>query len=66
MHEREPSLGGEDFAFMLQKVPGCQIGIGSGTPGRHDSLHNSDYQPDEGCIGLGVQALARAAVELLG
>ena len=65
VHQRDPSLGGEDFAVMLEKVPGCQIGIGSGAPGRHDSLHNSDYQPDEGCIGLGVQALSRAALELL-
>ena len=65
VHERQPSLGGEDFAFMLQRMPGCQIGIGSGAPGRHDSLHNSDYQPDEACIGLGVQALARAAMDLL-
>ena len=65
VHERQPSLGGEDFAFMLQKMPGCQVGIGSGAPGRHDSLHNSDYQPDNACIGLGVQALSRAAMELL-
>ena len=65
VHQREPSLGGEDFAFMLERVPGCQIGIGSGAPGRRDSLHNSGYQPDEGCIALGVQALSRAAVELL-
>ena len=31
----------------------------------HDQLHNSGYQPDERCIGLGVQALSRAALEIL-
>lgn len=63
--EGEPSLGGEDFAFMADLVPAFQLRVGSGQPGRDDKLHNSAYQPDEACIGLGVQALSRAAVELL-
>jgi len=63
--ETEPSMGGEDFALMTELVPGFQLGIGSGAPGRNDKLHNSDYQPDERCISLGVQALSRAALELL-
>ena len=65
IHQREPSMGAEDFALMSQKVPAFQLGIGSGAPGRDDRLHNSGYAPDEACIGLGVQALARAAVEIL-
>ena len=60
-----PSMGGEDFAFMTEAVPGLQIWVGSGTPGRHDKLHNSDYQPDEGCLQGGVQALSRIALDLL-
>lgn len=63
--EGEPSLGGEDFALMAELVPSCHVRIGAGAPGRHDRLHNSDYQPDEACIGLGVQALVRAAAEIL-
>ncbi len=63
--EGEPSLGGEDFAFMANLVPAFQLRIGSSQPGRHDKLHNSAYQPDEACIGLGVQALSRAAVDIL-
>ena len=65
IEEAEPSLGAEDFAFMAERVPSFQLRVGSGQPGRSDSLHNSAYQPDERCIGLGVQALARAAAELL-
>jgi amidohydrolase len=61
----EPNMGAEDFAWMAQRVPACQFRIGSGAPGRHDRLHNSDYQPDESCIVHGVQALARAALEIL-
>jgi amidohydrolase len=63
--EGEPSLGAEDFALMAERVPSFQLRVGSGQPGRSDQLHNSSYQPDERCIGLGAQALSRAALELL-
>jgi amidohydrolase len=63
--EGEASLGGEDFALMADLVPAFQLRVGSSQPGRSDRLHNSAYQPDERCIGFGVQALSRAALELL-
>ena len=63
--ERGPSMGAEDFALMSQLIPSFQLGIGSGPPGGSEGLHNSRYAPDEACIGLGVQALSRAALELL-
>ena len=63
--EGEASLGGEDFAFMSEAVPGLQFRIGSGAPGRDDKLHNSNYQPDERCLVQGVQALSRVALDLL-
>ncbi len=63
--EFEPSLGGEDFALMAELVPAFQLRVGSSQPARNDRLHNSAYQPDERCIGFGVQALSRAALELL-
>ena len=64
--EGEPSMGAEDFAEFAALAPAFQLRIGSGAPGRADRLHNADYQPDERCIPLGVQALGRAALELLG
>ncbi len=63
--EGEPSMGAEDFSEFASRVPGFQLRIGSGAPGRDDRLHNAGYQPDERCIPLGVQALSRAALELL-
>jgi amidohydrolase len=63
--EGEPSMGSEDFAEFAARAPAFQLRIGSGAPGRQDRLHNANYQPDEGCIPLGVQALSRAALELL-
>lgn len=65
VEEGAPSMGAEDFAFFADKVPSFQLRIGSGAPGREDKLHNTKYQPDERCIGLGVQALSRAALEIL-
>ena len=61
----EPSMGAEDFAEFAALAPAFQLRIGSGAPGRDDRLHNAHYQPDERCIALGVEALSRAALELL-
>ncbi len=63
--EGEPSMGAEDFAEFAARAPAFQLRIGSGAEGRDDRLHNAGYQPDERCIPLGVQALSRAALELL-
>lgn len=65
VHRRESSLGAEDFALVGAKVPAFQLGVGASQEGRNDRLHNSDYQPDERCIGNGVVALSLAAVRLL-
>ncbi|MBR0651451.1 amidohydrolase [Roseomonas terrae] len=63
--EGEASMGSEDFAEFAARAPAFHLRIGSGTPGRDDRLHNAMYQPDEACIALGVQALSRAALDLL-
>ncbi len=65
IREGEPSMGSEDFSAFAERVPAFQLGIGSGAPGRDDRLHNADYQPDEGCIPVGVEALSRIALDLL-
>jgi amidohydrolase len=61
----EPSMGAEDFSAFADRVPAFQLRVGAGAPGRNDRLHNAGYQPDERCIGLGVQALSRIALDLL-
>jgi amidohydrolase len=63
--EGAPSLGAEDFSEFAARMPAAHVRIGSSAPGRNDALHNSDYQPDERAIGYGVQAISRAALELL-
>lgn len=45
-----PTLGGEDFAFMLQNVPGCMINIGNGPSA---NLHHPAYNFNDDAIGWG-------------
>lgn len=65
LKEGAPSLGAEDFSEFAARMPAAHIRIGSCAPGRTDALHNSDYQPDERSISFGVQAISRAALEIL-
>jgi metal-dependent amidase/aminoacylase/carboxypeptidase family protein len=55
----------EDFSFISERVPGCQLLVGSCKPGRHDQLHSAFYDPDERCIGVGAAAIARVALDFL-
>jgi len=62
--EAEISMGGEDFAFYLENVPGAMIRLGTGTPGAestHD-LHQSSFDVDERCIAHGVRVLVHTAL----
>jgi amidohydrolase len=61
----EGRFGAEDFSYFSERIPSCQLLVGASQPGRNDRVHNSDYQPDERCIGLGVAALVRTAVDVL-
>lgn len=58
----EQSLGGEDFAWYLSRVPGAMVRLGTRVPGgpAHD-LHQGDLVVDERAIGIGVRVLARTA-----
>ncbi|WP_306204761.1 amidohydrolase [Actinoplanes sp. RD1] len=65
--EAEVSMGGEDFAFYLEHVPGAMIRLGTGTPGaeRHHDLHQSGFDVDERCIGYGVRVMVHTALAAL-
>jgi amidohydrolase len=52
----EPKMGSEDFADMLQAVPGAYVWLGS-TPG--PALHNPGYLFDDEILPLGAALLAR-------
>lgn len=57
------SLGGEDFAWYLEKVPGALARLGTRSPGgRTYDLHMGDIVIDEKAIRIGAEVLATAAV----
>jgi amidohydrolase len=57
--ESEQSLGGEDFAWYLDRVPGALARLGVRSPGSKVAmdLHQSSFDVDERCISVGVQLL---------
>lgn len=48
-----PSMGAEDFAFMLQQKPGCYIWIGNGSSQGNCLLHNPNYDFNDDILPLG-------------
>ncbi len=59
----EQSLGGEDFAWYLTKVPGAMARLGTRTPGgRTYDIHQGDLVVDERAIAAGASLLARVAL----
>ena len=55
-----PSMGAEDFAFMLQAKPGCYVRLGQGG-GENCWLHSTRYDFNDAVIPLGSGFLAALA-----
>ncbi|MEU6038755.1 amidohydrolase [Actinomadura sp. NPDC047616] len=61
------SLGGEDFGWYLESIPGALARLGvrtPGSPGEYD-LHRGDFDVDERCIAAGVRVLSATALTAL-
>ena len=59
-------MGGEDFAWMLQEVPGSMMRLGTRTPGgRTYDLHQADYVADERAIECGIRVMAATALRAI-
>jgi amidohydrolase len=64
IEDTEQSLGGEDFSWYLEHVPGAMARLGTRTPGdttRRD-LHAGDFDVDERSIEAGVELFTAAAL----
>jgi amidohydrolase len=56
------NMGGEDFAFYLEKMEGCFMRIGTWSDGRSRvGVHNPRFDPDEAAIFVGSAVLASTA-----
>ncbi|EPD60880.1 MULTISPECIES: M20 family metallopeptidase [Streptomyces] len=60
----EQSLGGEDFSWYLEHVPGAMARLGVRTPGERTvrDLHQGDFDADESAITVGVELFTAAAL----
>ena len=57
------SLGGEDFAWYLESVPGAMARLGTRTPGGPTyDLHQGDLRVDERATPIGAKVLGAAAL----
>ena len=59
-----PSMGSEDFAYYLERVPGMMFRLGAA--GDHEvwpGLHTPMFDVDERCLAVGAKIFARSVVE---
>jgi amidohydrolase len=64
VEDTEQSLGGEDFSWYLEQVPGALARLGVrpvGDTAKRD-LHQGDFDVDEGAIKVGVELFTSAAL----
>jgi hippurate hydrolase len=59
-------MGGEDFSWMLEKVPGCYVALGNGAEG-HGScmIHNPGYDFNDQALPIGVSYWATLVEQYL-
>ncbi len=59
-------MGGEDFGYVTQKLPGSMFFLGSSlTDGIHRDLHTPTFDIDESCLPIGAAILAQTALNFL-
>jgi amidohydrolase len=64
VEDTEQSLGGEDFSWYLEHVPGALARLGTRAVGDTAArdLHQGDFDVDEGAIAIGVELFTAAAL----
>ncbi|MEM0322076.1 MAG: amidohydrolase [Thermoprotei archaeon] len=63
----DPVMGGEDFGYYMQKIPGAFyfLGVGNPTKGITSPQHSPTYNLDEDALKHGVAILCNATLKLL-
>ncbi|TRY27036.1 amidohydrolase [Brevibacillus sp. LEMMJ03] len=63
----EPTMGAEDFAYYLEKVPGSFLFVGAGNPqkGAGYPHHHPRFDIDESAMLIAAEVLGRAALDYL-
>ncbi len=63
-----PVMGGEDFAYYTEQVPGCFVGLGvrNAAIGADYSVHHPKFKVDEAALPLGTSLHVAFAIRSLG
>ncbi len=61
-----PSMGAEDFAYLLRERPGCYVWLGNGSGAGGCTLHNPHYDFNDEILSIGVSYWVRLVTEVLG
>lgn len=66
--EREQVMGAEDFAFILERVPGAMLHLGVRDPSweKPRPIHTATFDLQESALPIGVTILAATALRYLG
>ncbi len=67
INNTEPIMAGEDFAFYMQKVPGCFISLGAGSikDGCTYPMHNPKVKFNEDVFWIGTALHVQVALDML-
>ncbi|HEY9040420.1 MAG TPA: M20 aminoacylase family protein [Roseovarius sp.] len=57
----DPSMASEDFAFMLEKVPGAYLWLGAAREGANPGLHAASYDFNDAILPIGAEFWVRLA-----
>ena len=60
-----PSMGSEDFAFMLQEKPGCYVWLGNGPSDGGCLLHNPHYDFNDKILAVGASYWVKLVEQVL-
>ncbi len=63
----QPTMGGEDFSYYLEKVPGSYVFVGAGNPakGAEYPHHHPRFDIDESAMLIAAEVLGRSALAYL-
>lgn len=63
--DMEPSMGSEDFSYMLNERPGCYIWLGTGQHETGQQLHGPTYDFNDNVLTVGASYWARLVEKTL-
>ncbi len=64
--EVDPTMGGEDFAFFANEVPGFYFRLGVVAPGTESGgLHTPSFRADDSAVSVGMRAMAHMVLDYL-